>query len=382
MERGCHVVRRDESATDSASFNDLAPATPTPWRRPRRRWLRYSLRSLLILTTVLCIWLGIKVNQARRQKAAVDTLRALGAQIAYEHQRVPAGYFDSQVDLNVPVWARELCGDDFFQTVRSVAFVSRANADSTKFIPYEIADDDLECLADLPHLERFYIDTAPITDAALVHLAGHKSLTTIYLKYTAINGSGLRHLAVRGLVEIGLEGSPVNDAGLSHLREAKNLQKLQLARTEVTDEGLKHLRGLNKLEGLVVSRTRITGSGLKYISGLAELHEINMVGCPIDGQSLLALKSLNPSTGSILLELKDTPLGDQDISYLIQLKNLWSVSLNRTKVTDAGLAHLHQKTKLQTCYFGIDASIEQNFTARRKARPTMPRSEIIKPKRD
>jgi hypothetical protein len=119
MERGCHVVRRDESVTDSASFNDLAPATPTPWRRPRRRWLRYSLRSLLILTTVLCIWLGIKVNQARRQKEAVARLKELGAEILYSHQRSESGRsFDPRKELDLPRWLRQLTGDDFLCILR------------------------------------------------------------------------------------------------------------------------------------------------------------------------------------------------------------------------------------------------------------------------
>ena len=46
----------------------VGPATST--YLPRRRWLRFSLRSLLILITILCVWLGVKVNQARRQKEA------------------------------------------------------------------------------------------------------------------------------------------------------------------------------------------------------------------------------------------------------------------------------------------------------------------------
>ena len=41
-------------------------------RRPR--WLRFSLRTLLVVMTVLCVWLGIKVNAARRQKEALTAV--------------------------------------------------------------------------------------------------------------------------------------------------------------------------------------------------------------------------------------------------------------------------------------------------------------------
>jgi hypothetical protein len=46
--------------------------------RPCRRWLRFSLRTMLVVVTLLGVWLGVKVEQARRQKRAVDTLKALG----------------------------------------------------------------------------------------------------------------------------------------------------------------------------------------------------------------------------------------------------------------------------------------------------------------
>src|SRR5688572_26162539 len=99
------------------STRELSTSVP-----PRRRWLRFSLRTLLVAVTVLSVWLGVKVDQARRQKRAVETLQALGADIRYEHQRLAEGGFDGRIELDVPEWARELCGDDFFQTVTGVYF--------------------------------------------------------------------------------------------------------------------------------------------------------------------------------------------------------------------------------------------------------------------
>jgi len=47
---------------------DLAMSGPT---KPRRRWLSYSLRTLFVLVTLLCVWLGLYANRAERQKRAV-----------------------------------------------------------------------------------------------------------------------------------------------------------------------------------------------------------------------------------------------------------------------------------------------------------------------
>ena len=55
----------------------------------RRRWFRFSLRMLLVVVTVLCVWLGFKVNAARRQKEAVEAILKAGGQVSYDYQLVP-----------------------------------------------------------------------------------------------------------------------------------------------------------------------------------------------------------------------------------------------------------------------------------------------------
>ena len=54
---------------------------------PRRRFFRYSLRTLFIVVTVFCILLGMIVKQARDQRLAMEVIQAAGGKISYEHQR-------------------------------------------------------------------------------------------------------------------------------------------------------------------------------------------------------------------------------------------------------------------------------------------------------
>ena len=49
--------------------------------KPRRRWFQYSLRTLLVLVTVLCVWLGVTVNRARKQREAVAAIQELGGTV-------------------------------------------------------------------------------------------------------------------------------------------------------------------------------------------------------------------------------------------------------------------------------------------------------------
>jgi hypothetical protein len=40
--------------------------------QPRRRFLRFSLKMLFVLVTLLCVWLGMLTNSANRQRRAVE----------------------------------------------------------------------------------------------------------------------------------------------------------------------------------------------------------------------------------------------------------------------------------------------------------------------
>jgi hypothetical protein len=46
--------------------------------KPKRRWLQFSLRSILLLTLAVALWLGYEVRQARRVEQKIAALRALG----------------------------------------------------------------------------------------------------------------------------------------------------------------------------------------------------------------------------------------------------------------------------------------------------------------
>jgi hypothetical protein len=104
--------------------------------KSRRRFFRFSLRTLMLVAAVLCIWLGIITNRARDRKQAVEMFRSLGGSVQYEHERPPS-------DPPGPEWLRQLIGDEYFFSVHTLS-LSRSKVD----------DSSLASIKRFPRIER------------------------------------------------------------------------------------------------------------------------------------------------------------------------------------------------------------------------------------
>jgi hypothetical protein len=134
-------------------------------RRPR--YLTFSLRTFFILLTAFAVWLGVVVKRAREQREAVKTVRALGGSVVYDFQitGVPfdgapdppyalARFFHPDAEPPGPLWLRRLIGDDYFQDVVAVNFLS----DAHRLTESEI-QKALPCLMRLRRLKRVAYQT-------------------------------------------------------------------------------------------------------------------------------------------------------------------------------------------------------------------------------
>ena len=192
--------------------------------KPRRRWLQFSLRTMLVLMLAFGCgfgWLAYQIKQARQQREAANVIEKLGGTIDWDP--TSGGMIRTAM-----AWVGKLLGQDLFVDVRSV-----------------------------------YLDNTPVTDAGLEHLRGLRQLQVLDLDNTQVTDAGLEHL--RGLTQLRwlyLDNIGVTDAGVKQLRGLTQLERLSLDDTQVTDAGLVHLRGLTKLEWLDVSNTKVTDAGV------------------------------------------------------------------------------------------------------------------------
>ena len=206
------------------SANEATPSGDLP-RKPRRRWLQVSLRTLLILVTLLCIWLGWVVNRGERQRRAVVALTEIGGEVYYATDLSGA---EKLFDLGR--WLPR----DYFDEVYLVSLSGRNN----------VTDANLAHVRDLIRLEGLDAAHTEVTDAGLANLQG-----------------------LTRLERLDLAGTQVTDAGLVHIQGLSRLEGLSLGDTQVTDAGLIYLQGLTGLRLVYLDGTQVT------VAGVAKLEE-------------------------------------------------------------------------------------------------------------
>jgi len=173
----------------------------------KRKFLRYSLRSIFILTTLIAIGLAYYINHCRDQKAAVTAIRDHGGTFAIRY--------------DAPEWVRNRFDDhEYFYNCTRV---------------------------NLGPLNRGYDPARPIGDAELRSLIPH------------MNAFSNFHI-------LDLRESDVTDDGLDCLRQLRFIDELSLWDTGVTDRAIQHLADLPSLENLDVRGTRITRAGAERLA--------------------------------------------------------------------------------------------------------------------
>ena len=366
--------------------------------KPSRRWLQFSLRTMLFLTLAVAVWLGWFVDRAQRQKRAVEAIEAAPmGRVIYRHQlRSNLGPNDSilygtnrtgPTGWPGPVWLCKLFGDEYFVEVVGV------NAPLGE--PHVVLKDLLQ---DLPWLEEVHITVQTPDDlASLRHLKRLKRLVisnwcsnfsmeclgdSSDLRFLSFDGEGkqpnFEHLEEFGnLRAVGLRSAAVADEAMPHLTALPRLERLVLD-CNISDEGLSRLERLKRLETLTISTPNVTDAAAECLQRLTSLKELSIQGTKITdrGLELLAnlprLESLTlggdhfTSEGLSRLNVKLTsltligwrrPISDDDLEPLVRLRSLERLRIPNgangpaTDITDRGLKTLKKMTWLKEIYF-------------------------------
>ena len=219
----------------------------------KRHYVRFSLRTMLVVLTAFAVWLGVQANRANRQRAVVRWVTENGGWVHYDwqfHKRNGIDIFISGNRPPGPAWLRRQIGDDYFQSVVGIGA--------------EV--DDVSPLVGLSSLESLYID-GPVND--LTPLARLSRLKRLGLTATRVRDlSPLVDLS--DLEVLHLNESPVGD--LAPLRKFIRLEELSLANTQARN--LSPLTRLPQLRILYLDRNQV--ADLESLAGLSSLTDLRI----------------------------------------------------------------------------------------------------------
>jgi hypothetical protein len=229
---------------------DDTDSQPTSPPKSRRRWFRFSLRTMMVAVTLLCIWLGITAHRANRQRSAVQTIASTGGHVWYDYEVYDDGI--RRIDRKSPPdWLKNLIGVDYFAAVYSVDWGPN--------------DDTVAALVDLPELRDVQLVGPDVTNSVLAKVKGMRELHRLSLVASSETDVGWKALGQFPQLKRLLlcADRQVTDATLEYIRDFRNLEWLFLDDDRITDAGLQRLAVLTRLEYLDIRGTKTSAAGVE-----------------------------------------------------------------------------------------------------------------------
>jgi hypothetical protein len=208
----------------------MDPLFDAPAAHRWRRFLRFSLRGLMVLVLLPAIWLGWLVRSASVQRKAVAAITRAGAVVRYDFQW-KSGDVSPQGRPPWPKFLVDSFGVDYFCDVTWVQFLDSSSS-----------DEILLHVGRLERVESLVLVGPQVTDRGLFNI------------------ERLKELRILGLFSTG-----VTDAGIARLTALPNLEHLEISHANVTDGALGSFRRLTSLRTLFVRKTKMTGAGLQNL---------------------------------------------------------------------------------------------------------------------
>ena len=172
------------------------------------RKFRVSLRTALVLVTVLCVFLAWKAKQIRDQKKSVDAILAAGGVVYYDDEYDPNSM--APANANSPYrWLSRHLSQEYVANVCGVTLYPT---------PGFGADEQVKLLTGIPYLRNLAIWPGA-SGKGTADVSAPGGLTDDGLAYIADHLPKLRHLS--------LLASTATADGLGHLERLDQLESLQ-----------------------------------------------------------------------------------------------------------------------------------------------------------
>ncbi|MBA2117515.1 hypothetical protein [Bremerella alba] len=320
----------------------MNPTNESPTKPHRGRWLRFSLRSFMVLIVLLSVplaWLGQKHARMRIEDEVVDMILAAEGTVIYPHQKEASqdgGFYKSSKNpAPGPKWIRNILGENLFASVQYV------------WLTNDQVDDELIAnLSRLQNLEVVLLNSSSVTDKSIDSLLMVSQLKELTLDADQVSPQAFNRLRTHPIIEsLELFGSLASPGQLKQFEPWPQLKHLTLHANMARDEDLLPLLSSTKLQTLTLNfMPQITLKAPKLLARLDSLEELSAIGCSVDDRSVAAIAQMS---SLVKLDLFRSDITDNGLPDLKRLTKLEVLSLRETAVTVEGLQALQGMKSLK-----------------------------------
>jgi len=143
--------------------------------KPRRRWLQFSLGTLLLFVAALCVLLAVRSNRQNNRRVAIAKIESLGGEIEYLSAWIDKkGMYVAGIKVDVPrlsLWARIL-GDNPATCIVAIYFRPE----------WKLTDADLVYVLSFSEMRILVMGSNQITDAGLLSLSSLSGLVYVVVR--------------------------------------------------------------------------------------------------------------------------------------------------------------------------------------------------------
>lgn len=277
-------------------WQSMLVLNPRTWR------IRFSIRTLLIITFIICLplsWFGFEREKYRRQLHLYERLGHY--QFGYSYVVNP-----SVLD-RIHNWL----GNKLPGPLTSVSF-ELVSSDA----------NDAYLLRDFPNLSGVYFDKRQeLTDA---HLRSMSGLGKMY--------------------SLSIPSSIITDRGADTLTRFTQLDNLHFASDQITDNTLKKISSLSGIKTLDLSGSQLTGDGILHLTKLHKLRSLTLKNVVLSDEAVAALGKMNSLE---ILILNDTSISDAHLERLSVSQSLRELTISSDSISDLGAQRIIQLPKLE-----------------------------------
>ncbi len=193
-----------------------------------------------------------------------------------------------------------------------------------------VTDADLAWLRLLTSLEGFSLGQSA---SAQVTSEGLRGLT---------EAKGLRRFAV-------VDAGHLGDADFAWLSDLPGLREIDLSGSGLSDRGLGALP-LKDLQTLKVAATNVTDAGIVLLKQCSDLRHLTLNGTAVSDKAVMTLASSLRNLET--LELEETQVTDEAVNHLVKMQRLECLSLSNTRITNEAVVQLNRLPRLREIHLG------------------------------